>query len=90
MIVTTVRFPKKKVGVCLCVVTHVQRERSFPGAKLLDLGLHEAGTVAAHGWHCLSLPLQGKELGHARLLTTAGGKKNIIHRRKLHFQLFHC
>lgn len=55
----------------LCVATYVQCERGFHGAELLHLSLHEAGTVAAHGRHGLGLPVRGKELGHARLLTAA-------------------
>lgn len=60
--------------MCPCVATYVERQRGFHCAKLLHLGLHEAGTVAAHGRHGLGLPIQGKELGHACLLTAAGEK----------------
>jgi len=39
------------------VVTYIEGKRSFHGAELVYLGLHEAGTVTAHGWHRLRLPV---------------------------------
>lgn len=45
-------------------VTYVEGEGSLHGTELVQPILHEAGTVAAHGWHGLRLPVGGEELGN--------------------------
>ena len=41
----------------MAAVTHVEGEGRFHGVELVYLGLHEAGTVATNGGHCLGLPV---------------------------------
>lgn len=46
----------------LRVVTYIESEGGLHGAELVQLGLHETGAVAAHGWHRLRLPVRGEQL----------------------------